>query len=992
MSKEFSYFLIVLVALSFVPFPIIQPADAVPLSYETDDIDLDWNHYTVLGIADTDKDGEADQPFVAESYTTTSAILHSRHCSEESDWWCTRAVQTIPNTSTLIYQSVTDGSEIGFPTQSAATFYGNWINMESGGTWTTITDTNPAGGTIIRESGATFRYEDGSYGLWSERGSSASANSHSVVSRNTTAGVFTEMCHNSGSYSNGGQWVSNNAFGCGGTNTQAVVTKGSGEVVSKPSSISVITRGGLDNFYIFGALTNSGTANPYITDNDYGVIANSVNMWSNGMEISAHDSMTTKLPYYKNYFQGVNNIEEEFLTMHRVYNANGVEYPRFIYNANHRDSQSGSDMQTKRFVAYVVPGATNANEFYYTSPYKLVDTPYDVTNSTLHSMFYVGGQETTPYDLEWVVGGTNLLLVGATQDEVNRYVATTPYDISTLTFADVIDLTVQDTAPTGITVNESLNKFWITGAGLDDIFEYDYTFGTDISTATYTGNSFDYTPHVTGVVDSVWNFDGTQLMVVDNRSGVDFFIIFDTSPYDITTAVYNSSVTTYTNGSQASLRLTNMNGVDTVSIGNSVSDLYETYTFGTYNDFTTLSFQQYIDFSGMAEIPYGYTFNDDGTKMYFVDNRMDTIYEIDLQWQDVTESRLSNYARQTYLADVDPITFGTIVPGTLLPGGDFSLVDSAGVKTVQDQKGYFTLFSDRQIQPDSQNRKITPKWTNLPSVVYPLMTENIGTTEYLISIQQAGTLDYALDFRDQTKLNGQGYSWAVYQLGADRALALDLLDDECYDLYGRDIAQLDAWAYLGEICANGALAKSVIASTNLAFTFWSLPWGTSHEYDQSTTSLLTQVRNENENFEYNVKIYHNNGTLANATNVVASTFGVSLVTFNTTGIDLPARFEISDSTDKLLYYATIGFPNYFSGVSSFFAQFFVVDGFNLLYMLPIIFAAMFTRNSVALGTGMTVAFISMLAWLGVIAIDEVIIFALVFIAILGMLAYRQLRS
>jgi len=51
---------------------------------------------------------------------------------------------------------------------------------------------------------------------------------------------------------------------------------------------------------------------------------------------------------------------------------------------------------------------------------------------------------------------------------------------------------------------------------------------------------------------------------------------------------------------------------------------------------------------------------------------------------------------------------------------------------------------------------------------------------------------------------------------------------------------------------------------------------------------------------------------------------------------------------------------------------------------------MFTRNSVAIGTGMTVAFIATLAWLGVIVIAEPILYLMIFVTVLGMIAYRML--
>jgi len=309
--------------------------------------------------------------------------------------------------------------------------------------------------------------------------------------------------------------------------------------------------------------------------------------------------------------------------------------------------------------------------------------------------------------------------------------------------------------------------------------------------------------------------------------------------------------------------------------------------------------------------------------------------------------------------------------------------------------GAYVLPSGYELSLDSGAtlREVHPKFTNTESLRYWFPGLTTGLTSLSVDIKNTPP-DFAVAFYDTLSIDGQNYLWATIPLTADGSVTVDLPTGECVSLVGHET---DTTALIstnfGQLCASGTMPKELVYSQNLAFTFWTLPFGASHVYETDTETLNTKVRSEVAPFEYTVNVSHANGTIYNSTlysGVTTNSTTFDLRQLDITNVTKPGKLEIYDGNNKLVYYATIGVPSYFSGVASFFAQELTIEGFNILYMLPIIFAAMFTRNTVGIGTALTVASIALLSWLGLIVIEETIIYLLVFIAVIGMIAYRKL--
>jgi hypothetical protein len=99
--------------------------------------------------------------------------------------------------------------------------------------------------------------------------------------------------------------------------------------------------------------------------------------------------------------------------------------------------------------------------------------------------FSVSAQEETPTGIFFSPDGINMYIVGATGDEVNQYLLSTAWNISTASFVRLFSVSAQDTSPQGLFFKPDGTKMYIVGATGDDVNEYDLSTAWTISTASF---------------------------------------------------------------------------------------------------------------------------------------------------------------------------------------------------------------------------------------------------------------------------------------------------------------------------------------------------------------------------------------------------------------------------------------------------------------------------------------------------------------------------
>lgn len=352
-----------------------------------------------------------------------------------------------------------------------------------------------------------------------------------------------------------------------------------------------------------------------------------------------------------------------------------------------------------------------------------------------------------------------------------------------------------------------------------------------------------------------------------------------------------------------------------------------------------------------------------------------------------TSVDLTSRAMQYYMPDNNTPVMSTLAFNTQLPTLTYN-IEMPTSTADGSQSGAFVLYSGYKVQIPGVVRSFDSRWTNNLTLKPIFIPPTSGLTSLSVLVRNAPT-DAAVDVQSiSNSLYGQFFSWQVKELSADDSFTVDLPTSLCVNLRLTTIDTATIlYTDLGQLCASGTMPKTITYTTNLSFTFWSLPWGTSHLYDSDTNTIETLVRHSSTPYNYNVLIEDRNGTdILNNSYTTNSTLDTHL--FNVTGVQTPIKLTISDGNNATLYFANMGTPNWTGAVVSFSQQYLTIDGFNLLFLMPLIFGAMFTRNTVSMGTVITVVFIATLVWVGVIPVPEVVVYLMFFVAAIGMIAYK----
>jgi hypothetical protein len=134
-----------------------------------------------------------------------------------------------------------------------------------------------------------------------------------------------------------------------------------------------------------------------------------------------------------------------------------------------------------------VLGGTNDTVYQYT-----LSVAWNITTATYASKsFSVTTQETAPNGMWFKSDGTTMYIVGTTNDTVYQYTLSTPWDISTASYASIsFSVASQETSPLQVNLSADGTKMWVTGPVGDDINEYTLGTAWNVSTATFVNNVY----------------------------------------------------------------------------------------------------------------------------------------------------------------------------------------------------------------------------------------------------------------------------------------------------------------------------------------------------------------------------------------------------------------------------------------------------------------------------------------------------------------------
>jgi len=160
--------------------------------------------------------------------------------------------------------------------------------------------------------------------------------------------------------------------------------------------------------------------------------------------------------------------------------------------------------------AYII-GSANKTIYQYT-----LSTAWDIsTGAYATKSMSANAQETVTLDLAFSSDGTKAYVVGTTADTIFQYTLSTPWDISTGSYASKsMSVAAQEASPHGLFFSADGTKAYILGQINDTIYQYTLSTPWDISTGSYAGKSFSVTAQEIDPAAIAFSADGTRAYIV----------------------------------------------------------------------------------------------------------------------------------------------------------------------------------------------------------------------------------------------------------------------------------------------------------------------------------------------------------------------------------------------------------------------------------------------------------------------------------------------
>lgn len=140
----------------------------------------------------------------------------------------------------------------------------------------------------------------------------------------------------------------------------------------------------------------------------------------------------------------------------------------------------------------------------------------------------VSAQDSAPQSIEFGDNGTKMYMLGSTNDRIFQYTLTTPWDISTATYASkFLSVASQESVPLGMAFSNDGKKVFVVGSFNDDVHQYTLSTAWDISTASYDSIGKDVSVQESTPQAIALSLDQTKMFILG--SGADRVYTYERS-------------------------------------------------------------------------------------------------------------------------------------------------------------------------------------------------------------------------------------------------------------------------------------------------------------------------------------------------------------------------------------------------------------------------------------------------------------------------------
>ena len=259
-----------------------------------------------------------------------------------------------------------------------------------------------------------------------------------------------------------------------------------------------------------------------------------------------------------------------------------------------------------------------------------LSTAWDISTASYIQGFYVGSEEAFPYGISFKDDGTKMYICGSGAEAVWAYSLSTAWDISTASIPSYgrYDVASEESQPTGGFFKDDGTKMYIIGTSGTEVNEYTLSTAWDVSTASFIQN-FSVNAEDGAPQDLSFKSDGTKLYMVGTASDAVYEYNLSTA-WDLSTASYSSnSFSVLSQAASAQGLFFKPDGLKMYVACATNLAVYE-YNLGTAWNVSTAAYVQSFSVSSESSYTNGVFFKSDGTKMYITDLVNDYVYEYNL--------------------------------------------------------------------------------------------------------------------------------------------------------------------------------------------------------------------------------------------------------------------------------------------------------------------------------------------------------------------------
>ena len=294
----------------------------------------------------------------------------------------------------------------------------------------------------------------------------------------------------------------------------------------------------------------------------------------------------------------------------------------------------------------------------------------DVLNATYDSVsFSVTAEETAPQGLFFSPDGSKMFVMGTNGDDVNEYVLSTPWVVSSATYSTVFSVSGQDGTPAGLFFRADGLKMYVVGQTNDTVFQYALTSPWSVATASYESISFSVAGQEITPTGIFFKPDGLSMYITGTTSDGIYQYTLSTA-WNVSTATFLQTFSQTQDTAPQDLSFTG-DGTRMFMLGSTGDDV-NVYNLTTPWDISTATSVGAFSVASQEPVPSGLFIKPDGTKMYVVGTTNDTVYQytvpsVEIQLTGKTAINGSATVAQDLTVNGDFNTSGNVGVGTTAP-------------------------------------------------------------------------------------------------------------------------------------------------------------------------------------------------------------------------------------------------------------------------------------------------------------------------------------